>query len=390
MPRLIHTADWQIGRTYGRFDDEAAGRLAGARYEVVGRIATLATQRRADAILVAGDVFDAQGLSDVQIRRLFHRLAGFAGPWVLIPGNHDAALAESIWTRARRLDCIPANAHVIERPTVLPLPAAGIAIIAAPLTQRQTREDLTAWFDEAETPPGLLRIGLAHGAVQGVLAPDIDSANPIAADRAERARLDYLALGDWHGMKAIDARTWYSGTPEPDRFRNNAAGQVLVVDLAANEAADHSAHQSAHHSANQSANHAVNQPPIVEAVAVAGHRWQSVDWTYAVPSDLDQLETQLAALTDQDVLAITLAGRLDLETRRALQRLLDIAESRVAAFDADWQGIALAPTEADLAALAADGYVAEALATLRAGADSDPVDARAFELLAGLLSEVPR
>ena len=31
-------------------------------------------------------------------------MVGYAGPWVLIPGNHDAALAESVWTRAQRLD----------------------------------------------------------------------------------------------------------------------------------------------------------------------------------------------------------------------------------------------------------------------------------------------
>ena len=366
MPRLIHTADWQIGRTYSRFDAEAAARLAAARYDTVDRIAALATGRGADAVLVAGDVFDAQGLSDVQIRRLFNRLAGYAGPWVLIPGNHDAALAESIWTRARRLGCIPPNAHVIEQPRVLPLPAAGIAVLAAPLTQRQTREDMTAWFDTAGTDPGLLRVGLAHGSVQGILAEDIDSANPIAPDRAVRARLDYLALGDWHGTREIDPRTWYSGTPEPDRFRNNAAGQALVVDLDAGAA------------------------PRVEAVDVAAYRWRSMSWTYAVPSDLDELAAQLDALSGQDVLAIELAGRLDLAGRQALQQRLDITESRIAALDVDRERLALAPTDADLAALAADGYVADALETLRAGAAEDPVDARAFELLAGLLTEVPR
>ena len=42
-----------------------------------------------------------------------------------------------------------------------------------------------------------MRIGMAYGAAQGALAVDIDSANPIAADRAITARLDYPALGDW-------------------------------------------------------------------------------------------------------------------------------------------------------------------------------------------------
>src|SRR5690606_3256628 len=133
----------------------------------------------------------------------------------------DAALAESVWHRAERLAAIPSNAHIILEPAVKSFPELGFAVLAAPLTQRQTHSDLTAWFDTAETPAGLLRVGLAHGSVQGILAEDIDSPNPMAADRVERARLDYLALGDWHGLKSNNDRAWYSGTPELERFKGN-------------------------------------------------------------------------------------------------------------------------------------------------------------------------
>src|SRR5690606_17150735 len=212
---------------------EDAPVLADARFQAVERIAQLACSQGCDAVLVAGDVFDAQTVSDRTIRRLFNAMAGFSGPWVMIPGNHDAALAESVWTRAKRLDAIPAHVHVSLQPEVMLFPDQGFAALSAPLTQRHTHSDLTDWFDSAQTPAGLLRIGLAHGSVQGILADEIDSPNPIAADRVSRAQLDYLALGDWHGCKQIDARTWYSGTPEQDRFKSNGAGQVLIVDIAA-------------------------------------------------------------------------------------------------------------------------------------------------------------
>ena len=55
--------------------------------------------------------------------------------------------------------------------------------------------------------------------MQGVLAEDIDSANPIAADRITIDRLDHLALCDWHGRNEIDARTWHSGTPNATASR---------------------------------------------------------------------------------------------------------------------------------------------------------------------------
>lgn len=96
MPRFLHTADWQIGRQYRGFAVEDAAALFDARFKAVERLAQLATDEKVDAILVAGDVFDAPNLSDRTIHRTFNALADFAGPWILIPGNHDAALAESI------------------------------------------------------------------------------------------------------------------------------------------------------------------------------------------------------------------------------------------------------------------------------------------------------
>src|SRR5690606_34732335 len=149
MPRFLHTADWQIGRQYERFGPEDGPVLAEARLSTVERIARLASEQGVDAVLVAGDVFDAQTVSDRTIRRLFMAMQAYAGQWVMIPGNHDAALAESVWTRARRLDAIPANVHVLLVPQALILAEQGLAILPAPLTQRHTYSDLTDWFDHA-------------------------------------------------------------------------------------------------------------------------------------------------------------------------------------------------------------------------------------------------
>lgn len=364
MTRFLHTADWQIGRQYGRFDPQDAIPLAEARFLAVERIAALARERGVDAVLVAGDVFDAQTVSERTLRRLFNALEAFSGPWVLIPGNHDAALAESVWTRARRFNCIPANAHVLERPGVRVLADIGLAVLAAPLTQRHTHTDLTEFFDAQETPPGLARVGLAHGSVQGLLAEEVDSLNPIAPDRARRARLDYLALGDWHGMKQIDERTWYSGTPEPDRFKGNAPGHVLEVAIDAPGA-----------------------PPLVTPHAVAGHRWHERVENLSLPGDVDRLGELLAALDARDVLSLTLAGRLDLAAHQRLESLLGEAQGRLRCLQLDREGLQLAPTEEDVEALRADGYLGEVLGTLRARQESDEVAREALAVLAGLLRE---
>lgn len=368
MIRLLHTADWQIGKCYGQFEPDEAALLAEARFNAIERLATLAREKHIDLVVVAGDVFDAQGVADKTIHRLFHAMRGYTGPWVLLPGNHDAGLAESVWTQAARLKAIPDNVHVCLKPEPLLLEALGAAILPAPLTQRHTYADLTEWFVGADTPAGMIRIGLAHGCVQGILAEDIDSANPIAAGRAEQARLDYLALGDWHGTKQVDARTWYSGTPETDRFKANDSGQALLVELPDAAA-----------------------PAVVTPVATGQYRWQLLAFTLQVASDLDQALASLNNLGPADVVRLSLSGQTDLAGYRRLQESIVQIQGRARSLQADFSALRLEPTDEDIDALRADGYLGEVIAELRdkqrVEQDSVAPARDALALLVGILHE---
>ncbi|HMN20392.1 MAG TPA: metallophosphoesterase [Ottowia sp.] len=361
--KLLHTADWQLGRSYGFDDGDADGvspsaALSQARFDAVAAIAALAHQEQVDAVLVAGDVFDSQGVSDRSLRRTVGAMAGFAGRWVLLPGNHDAALAESVWTRLQRLDIVPPQVTLALQPGVLQFPELGLAMLAAPLTQRHTHDDLTAFFDSADSAPGLLRVGLAHGSVTGVLPEGVDSPNPIAADRAERARLDYLALGDWHGLKQVDTRTWYSGTPEPERFVANDPGHVLLVELDAPGA-----------------------PPRVTPRRVGRYHWRQHAAEIRGVGDIDALGDVLAALDADTVLRLQVQGLASDADIQHLQRLLDAERARLHLLQADLTGLRLEPTEADLAALRLDGALAELVDELRALQQQDEQAELATEAL---------
>ncbi|SRR5690554_8821 len=342
MPRFLHTADWQMGRTYSRFDTEDGAALVEARFEAIEKLAQLACEHNCQAVLVAGDVFDAQTVSDRTIRRVFNATRGFPGPWVMLPGNHDAALAESVWTRAVRLGAVPENVHLALQPGVIGLEAEGLAVLNAPLTQRHTYGDLTEAFSHYDTPPHLLRVGLAHGSVQGLLAGEIDSTNPIAPDRAQASKLDYLALGDWHGTKEINERTWYSGTPEPERFRNNEAGNALVVDIAGPGALPH-----------------------VQVLPTARYQWHQWRETLSVESDLDQLLGRLKNLPKSSVVDLRLDGLITLAGEEKLMQGLSVVEAHFRSLRCERSNLQLAPTDDDIAALKADGYVGEVIETLR-------------------------
>lgn len=365
LRRFLHTADWQVGRQYSRFETDDAVALSEARFAAVERLASLAAEEQVDAVLVAGDIFDAQTLSERTLHRTFQALSAYPGPWLMLPGNHDAALVESIWARASRIGAIPANVHLLQTATPYVMEPIATAVLPAPLTQRQTHDDLTDWFDNAVTPEGYLRIGLAHGSVTGQLAESIDSPNPIAAERAASARLDYLALGDWHGLKQIDARTWYSGTPEADRFRNNDSGKALLVSL-----------------------EDVGTEPKVTPVPIGQHGWYQWKKRMAVASDVEALLAELDALPAKSVLDLTLDGQLDLASYRHLEQALSAAAGKHRSLQLHTTGLALAPTAEDIAALHADGYVGKVVAELQARQQSDSERETANEalaILAGLL-----
>ena len=364
--KLLHTADWQIGKRFGQFEADEAALLAEARFEVVARLANLAQAEGVDLVLVAGDVFDAQGVADRTILRMFQAMSGFAGPWVMIPGNHDAALAESVWSRAARLGAVPSNVHICLKAEPLILQQPTVAILPAPLTQRHAYTDLTDWFDTAETPRGLPRIGLAHGSVQGILANDGDATNPIAAGRAVSAGLDYLALGDWHGTRQIDAHTWYSGAPETDRFRNNASGQALLIEIAA-----------------------AGSVPNVQAVPVGRYRWLTIERALNVASDLELLMADLAPIGPADVVQLEVTGAVNLGAHLALNRAIAAAQARARSLVANLEGLRLQPTSEDILALRADGYLGEAIDELRREEDGGNAELvrDALGILAGILEQ---
>ncbi|HRO60408.1 MAG TPA: hypothetical protein PK177_14785 [Burkholderiaceae bacterium] len=203
--------------------------------------------------------------------------------------------------------------------------------------------------------------------VAGILPEDIDSANPIAEDRCASARLDYLALGDWHGFKQVNERCAYSGTPEQDRFRGNEPGYCLVVEVEA------------------------GQPPKVEPVRVGRFHWHQREYTVAVESDIDLICTALAEFGADDIAQVRIDGRTDLAGHRRLTEALAQAHALMRSLAHDTAYLRLLPTAEDIAALRADGYLAEVIADLQdAQRDGAPESqARvAREALAILCSEL--
>ena len=223
-----------------------------------GRIGALASEHRVDAVLVAGDVFDA----NLVRRRDPEPGAGRHARRSPVPGCCCRAIMMRALA-ARRLD--PAAAAGPSRPTScscrpqpVPItwPTAVLVVLPAPLTARRTLDDLTAWMDDAAT--ARVRCG------SGWPTARWRAACPARGGRAPtrsppsgrpRARLDYLALGDWHGMLEIAPADLVRGHARARPLRANEPGHALLVEFDAPGA-----------------------PPRVERIAAASYRWHLAVW----------------------------------------------------------------------------------------------------------------
>ncbi|SCW43172.1 metallophosphoesterase family protein [Ancylobacter rudongensis] len=229
MFRFLHSSDLHLGKRFGNFSGDLPSRLREARHGVIARLAQHAREQGAATILLAGDTFDTETPApDVRRQALAEMRHHAPLRWVLLPGNHDSLQATQLW--ATLTAEAPDNVILATQARPLDL-APGVVLLPAPCTTRRPGRDLTEWMDAQPTPEGTLRLGLAHGAIRS-FSEDAVAGDVIAPDRARRAGLAYLALGDWHGAVEIDPRTRYSGTPEPDRFKHEAPGTALLVSLA--------------------------------------------------------------------------------------------------------------------------------------------------------------
>lgn len=343
--RFVHTADWQLGKGFENIPGDAGAALRERRMETVRAIGQLAVEKNAHAVLVAGDVFDANAVADRTLIQMLEALRIFPGDWVFIPGNHDAALADSVWTRLLDRNP-PANVHLAldpEKP--LPLGNGQAVVLPAVLQRRHELDDLTASFDRMETQRGAFRIGLAHGSVPEFLRDQSTVHNPVAADRVNAAHLDYLALGDWHGTRKINDRTWYSGTPETDSFSSDDPGNALVVTIRESDAL-----------------------PKVERVKVGHFAWLSDSAEIRSHQDVEALNRKIDGLApthQRCLLRLTLSGAVDLATRAKLNECLSYWGALLHHLDVREDALVNAPSDDDLDRIARSGFVRTAIERLR-------------------------
>jgi DNA repair exonuclease SbcCD nuclease subunit len=207
---------------------------------------------KADALLIAGDLFDSNRVSEPAIRFAQSQIARVSCPVLLIPGNHDCYDQTSIY---RRFDFRAIGSHVhplyAEAGEIVTFEEMGLVVWGKGLVEHAPDNRPMAGVPPRVTPVTPAVASLAVDAARAVAAASAhdhwfvgmahghfveDRREPrsslITPDEIEGSGLDYLALGHVHVFRDVSqgsVRACYPGAPRipyaPD------AGSVAIIRL---------------------------------------------------------------------------------------------------------------------------------------------------------------
>ena len=351
MMRILHTSDLQLGMTRRFFDHEAQARYTDDQFDALRRLATVATERDCDAVVIAGDVFDAVLPDRRIVTRAIDALGSFVIPVFLLPGNHDAGSPESIWTTGNLGSRLPVNVTVMLDSTIHALCGGRLEIVGVPWTSRRPDRDLVALAlaELGSHSPEVTRILVGHGGVDSI-NPDPGNLNLIRLASLEAAigegLVDYVALGDRHSAMSIGVtgRVWYSGAPVMTSFREDSAttNRALVVTF--------------------------GTEVMVDPVEVGQWEFRRSAIIASGADLLAAVRAELALPGDRARTAIRLVleGTVNLAERAELDQILDEAGDLYASvrLSEDHCDLAVLVDDADLTTLAIGGYGDDAVADL--------------------------
>jgi DNA repair exonuclease SbcCD nuclease subunit len=202
-------------------DHNPARRLAGLTAAVDATMAS-----RADALLIAGDLFDNARIADEAIEATFAQLRRLEVPVIVANGNHDCLGSPSIHDRMKVTD---AGSHVyfLDDPdgSHLSVPELGLTVWSRAMIEHWPGFNPLEGYTSRED--GHWQLAMAHGHYfpSGVV---VDRSSPVLQQSIGDLTCDYLAMGHWHRFLDIShdgTPAFYCGSP------SEAGGSFASVNL---------------------------------------------------------------------------------------------------------------------------------------------------------------
>ena len=217
---VVHSSDLHVDHDY-------TARLHGGDGTAgLACVLNAARAAGADAVILAGDTFDSHRVPRELIERAAAVMAAAALPIVVLPGNHDPAVADAIYRGGALAAVNSLRVIGITHDDSVVFPDLSLEIWGR---AHRDYDDMVPFEIGNRRPPRRTRwqIAVAHGHYEP--APDRSKAlRPswlIGDAEIAATGADYVALGHWNRAARVGNGTvpaYYSGSPE-------YAGTVNVV-----------------------------------------------------------------------------------------------------------------------------------------------------------------
>lgn len=230
--RVLHTADVHLeSDAYGDARRQAEHHERGRR--LFQRIVDRALTDQADLLLIAGDLFDHNRVSDEIVDFVRTELERFRRPVVILPGNHDALYTNAIYDR-HDLTAGASQVRVIRdlNGETIDLPELEAVVWGRAMEEHEPGFQPLAHIPGRDDRRWHLAMG--HGFFYDTRQRP-DRSSPIFADEIRDTGWDYLALGHQHVQTDVSQGgvvAHYAGAPVTDWSSGvDPVGSVLRIDF---------------------------------------------------------------------------------------------------------------------------------------------------------------
>lgn len=250
MVKVFVTGDNHFGKKYDRYP-EVREKLIQSRFDVLKDMVQKAETEGCELFVVTGDLFDNINTIKVSdVKQVVDILAAFPRTVIVLPGNHDYYTGdEKVWKDFENaLSTRDHNITLIKefKPYSFDTSEENVVAYPAFCHSKHSKENNLGWIKAADIrKEGVINIGLAHGAIQGITPDMKEEYFLMTENELSGIPVDVWLIGHTHipypNVLKEDSDTagykiFNAGTHEQTDLHNNTEGNGFIISIEKNSA----------------------------------------------------------------------------------------------------------------------------------------------------------
>ena len=325
--RFFQISDLHLGAPFAWLPAERREQRRREQQRALEDSVSRAIERGADAILVAGDLFDKEGVDAETLAFAVHAFNVVGCPPVfIVPGNHDPWSESSPHWSPRLLRARgwawPAHVHVFTTAgwSCLPLPRQPVLIWGrchtsnVPSAERPL--DPRSFPPAADSKPDRLHVAMFHGSREGHCPPGQKFSAPFSDEEARQSPFAYMAVGHYHTPQRLEGGLGADGGGAAGASGETADASVRLAYAGSLVALE--TNETGPHGALEVRIRYGSRPAVaeIEPIELDRRRMHELSMDVTGAASADQVDRRvaealvLAGISDQDIATVRLTGRM--------------------------------------------------------------------------------